>query len=388
MAELDAPAGRAALPPEDIAVWRRHAAVVSWSAVFAGAIAAAAFGLILLTLGTGLGLASLSPWRAASASAGAFGVAAIIWVCVTQILTSGLGGYLAGRLRHRWPAVEADEVYFRDTAHGFLAWALATLATAALVAVMLPAAEHAGVQAVEKAAPVAPAIDRGNARAEMDRWPVGYYIDALFRRPAPPAAGPSASSAVQPSAAPAISAPASSAAASGAAASAVINASAPVAAASATPATPNPSPNASVASGAVVSPVTTPRVSATAMTEPTSAQENEPVATGMPPKQEVTRIFLNSLATDDPLSVADIAYVARIVSRYTGLSTQAAQVRVAATYAQLQQKIVAIEGVAKVAADRARRASVSASLWLFVSLLLGAFSASFMAIVGGRLRDV
>jgi hypothetical protein len=112
------------------------------------------------------------------------------------------------------------------------------------------------------------------------------------------------------------------------------------------------------------------------------------VAAGAPPKAEVTRIFLNSVATGDALSAADVAYVARIVSRYTGLAPQAAQVRVAATYGQLQQKVAALQGAAKEAADRARRASVFASLWLFVSLLLGAFSASLMAIFGGRVRDV
>ena len=102
----------------------------------------------------------------------------------------------------------------------------------------------------------------------------------------------------------------------------------------------------------------------------------------------MARIFLNSLATNDALSAADIAYVASIVSRYTGMPLQAAQVRVAATYAQLQQKMVAIEGAAKDAANRARRASVYAALWLFVSLLMGAFSACFMAVFGGRVRDV
>ena len=90
----------------------------------------------------------------------------------------------------------------------------------------------------------------------------------------------------------------------------------------------------------------------------------------------------------DPLSPADTEYVARIVSRYTGLTPQAALARVSATYSQLQQKVSAIENAAKTAADHARRAGVSASLWLFVSLLMGAFAASFMAVFGGRLRDV
>jgi hypothetical protein len=79
----------------------RHEAVVSWGAVFGGGVAAAAFSIILLTLGTGLGLTSISPWSSGPSNAKAFGVAAVLWVCVTSILTSGLGGYLAGRLRRR-----------------------------------------------------------------------------------------------------------------------------------------------------------------------------------------------------------------------------------------------------------------------------------------------
>lgn len=387
MAELNAPV-RSALTDTAYADsrtdWWPHAGVVSWGAVFAGAVAAAAFGLILLTLGTGLGLAALSPWRSASASATTFGVAAVIWVCVTQILTSGLGGYLAGRLRHRWPLVETDEVYFRDTAHGFLSWAVATLATAGIVAAMLPSAERAGAQAAAHAAVSSPVVDRGDAAAAVNRWPIGYYVDALFRQPtASSAVASAATQAPSPSANAAIAASESaSGAASGptATATSASNASAPVSA----PASVRAGGN--TASGAVVSPVATPAVPATATEESTAT--TAPPATGMPPKLEVTRIFLNSLATGDPLSATDAEYVARIVSRYTGLSSQAALARVNADYTQLQQKVGAIESAAKSAADTARRASVSASLWLFISLLMGAFSASFMAIFGGRLRDL
>lgn len=386
MAELNEPLASPALPG-DILEWRPHAAVVSWSAVFAGAVAAAAFGLILLTLGAGLGLAALSPWHAAGASSATFGVAAVVWVCVTQILTSGLGGYLAGRLRHRWPAVHIDEIYFRDTAHGFLSWALATLATAALFAAMLPAAEHAGGQAVANAAASSFMMDRGDARAAINRWPVGYYVDALFR----PLASPSSTSSsttgatgVTAAASPSIASPASSAAprsAPSSASSAASEASAPAAAAS------SPTTSSNTASGAIVTPIATPALAVAVTPEPPMAARGSS-ASGSPPKAEVTRIFLNSLATNDSLSAADIAYVATIVARYTGMPAQAAEVRVAATYAQLQQKRVAMEGAAKDAANTARRTSVYAALWLFVSLLMGAFSACFMAVFGGRVRDV
>ena len=105
-----------------------NGSAVSWSAIFAGAAAAAVLSLILLLLGAGLGLSSVSPWANKGVSAGALGISTIIWLTVTQIIASGMGGYLAGRLRTRWAGVHADEVYFRDTAHGFLAWTVATLA--------------------------------------------------------------------------------------------------------------------------------------------------------------------------------------------------------------------------------------------------------------------
>jgi hypothetical protein len=110
------------------------ARAVSWPAVVAGAVAAAALSLILFMLGTGLGLSALSPWTEVSPTADSVGLSAILWISFVALASSGLGGYMAGRLRESWPGVQRDEVYFRDTAHGFLAWALATLVTAATLA--------------------------------------------------------------------------------------------------------------------------------------------------------------------------------------------------------------------------------------------------------------
>ena len=107
------------------------ASAVSWPAVVAGAVAAAALSLVLLVLGMGLGLAVVSPWTAVAPTAEALSGATIAWIFLTAIAASGVGGYMAGRLRTRWPGAQLDEVYFRDTAHGFLAWGLATLLTAA-----------------------------------------------------------------------------------------------------------------------------------------------------------------------------------------------------------------------------------------------------------------
>ena len=111
----------------------RPASAVAWAAILAGAAGAAALSLILLILGVGLGLSSVSPFANSGASATTFGVSTIVWITFTQLAASGLGGYMAGRLRMRWAATHVDEVYFRDTAHGFLAWAIATLATAAML---------------------------------------------------------------------------------------------------------------------------------------------------------------------------------------------------------------------------------------------------------------
>jgi hypothetical protein len=107
---------------------------VSWPAVIGGAFVSAALALILLSLGTGLGFSSVSPWSNVGASASTIGALAILWLILTQIMASAMGGYLAGRLRTKWTHVHTDEVYFRDTAHGFLAWAVSMVITAAFLA--------------------------------------------------------------------------------------------------------------------------------------------------------------------------------------------------------------------------------------------------------------
>jgi hypothetical protein len=149
-----------------------HASGVAWPAVFAGATIIAALALLLITLGVGFGLAAISPWSGAGASATTLGAAAIAWLVVTQVVSSAMGGYLAGRLRTVWTSIHTDEVYFRDTAHGFLAWGLAWISTAALLATA--AATLAG------SAPASP--DRAASRGLDVQW---YYDDALFRHNSP-----------------------------------------------------------------------------------------------------------------------------------------------------------------------------------------------------------
>ena len=123
------------------------ASAVSWGAIVAGAAAGASLSLILLILGLGLGLSSVSPWSREGISASSFGVSTIVWLMFTQLLASAMGGYLAGRLRTKWMDTQTDEIYFRDTAHGFLAWAVASLATAALLTSVIGSILSSGLQA-------------------------------------------------------------------------------------------------------------------------------------------------------------------------------------------------------------------------------------------------
>lgn len=166
---------------------------VSWGAVFAGAVGAAAFSLILILLGTGLGLSVVSPWAHDGISATTASVSTIVWITVVQILASILGGYLAGRLRSRWVTVHTHEVYFRDTAHGFLAWSVATLLMATLLSSAVGSIVSTGVKAAGAAAGTAVAVAGSAAAAgaasttadDPGSESVGYSVDSLFRASAP-----------------------------------------------------------------------------------------------------------------------------------------------------------------------------------------------------------
>ncbi len=295
---------------------------VSWGAILAGAAAAAALSLILLILGTGLGLSAMSPWTQAGATAATLGVSTIVWITLTQLLASGMGGYLAGRLRTKWTAVHTDEVFFRDTAHGFLAWAVASLATAALLTSVIGAIVSGGVQAGASVAggAASAALTAGAAGAgagapgaaatssDAGSGPMNYFVDSLFRKDV---------------------------------------------GAGGAPATAN------------------------------NAADAGPSA----PTSEVTRILLNSLRSG-ALPAEDARYIGQVVAQRTGLSQADAEKRVNDTYTRLQTKLRDAEAAAREAADKARKASAYAALWLFVSLLIGAFVASLAATFGGRQRDL
>jgi len=265
---------------------------VSWAAVFAGAAAACVLSLILMILGTGLGLSALSPWGNEGASAKTLGIGTGAWVIFMQLAASVLGGYIAGRLRTKWVSLHTEEVAFRDTAHGFLAWAVATLITAALLTSTVSAIVSGGVKAGAQVA--GGAASAATSAAAADAGSSNYTMDSLFRSPKG------------------------------------------------------------------------------AKSQATPEQSTA----------EVGRIFVNATTTGK-LPEEDARYAAQVVSQRTGISQQEAEKRVNDTFAQIQAK----KTEAQEAADKARKASAAAALLLFISLLMGAFIASYAAIVGGRQRD-
>jgi hypothetical protein len=156
--------------PSNVAKNEAYTSAVSWAAVVGGAFVAAALSLILLSLGTGLGFSAISPWSNDGASAAAIGSGAIVWLILTQILASALGGYLGGRLRTKWTGVHTDEVYFRDTAHGLLVWAVGMVITSGFLA--SSAASFAGTQKV---------VATTGSTQESSIDPTAYFVDTLLR---------------------------------------------------------------------------------------------------------------------------------------------------------------------------------------------------------------
>lgn len=330
---------------------------VAWCAVFAGAVASAALSLILLFLGSGLGLTMISPWGNEGISATGFGVSSILGITIISFIASAVGGYIAGRLRTRWINTHSDEVFFRDTAHGFLSWSVATLGTAALLATVTGAIVSGGVDAGAKMAKGAMSsggssvhshmlmmgADQGNSPAgsastmQKDHLALPYMLDALLRKnPRENIPGDSAAG---------ITAPESSAES----------------------ADPRNLSDAAMAG-------TTTR----------SDRATQPQALK---KAEVMRIYLNALASGE-LPETDVQYLAQSIAMSSSISQQAAEQRVRDTFATLQTRLQEAETSAREAADKARKASAATSLWLFISLLIGAFIASLMAVYGGRQRDL
>jgi len=255
-----------------------HSSGVSWGAVVGGAFVAAALYLILLALGAGFGLSAVSPWSNVGLTATKVGSIAIGWLVIIEIVASAFGGYLTGRLRTKWTLIHSDEVFFRDTANGFLAWAVALVVSVVFLA--SAAASMAG--SVPDTRTSSSTATTETALAD----PTMYYVDALFR-PGRVSAG--------------------------------------------------------ISDAAV--------------------------------KAEAQRIFVRGLK-DKEMASEDQTYLATLVADRTGITQPDAERRVSDVITDARQ-----------AEDAVRKATAHLLLWLFLSLLMGAFSASFAATIGGRQRD-
>ncbi|MBF6631416.1 MAG: hypothetical protein ITG01_09760 [Comamonas sp.] len=323
---------------------------VSWAAIFAGALAAGVLSLLLFMLGIGLGLSSVSVWSGSGADGSTVGWGAVVWLVITQLASAAVGGYLAGRLRTKWQGVHTDEVYFRDTAHGFLAWALATIAMFVLAgSVVTSAISGAGKAAATVASTTATVVGgavgtvgsaaggaasaalsgvvgaaTGQANSDGD---LSYWISSMMRN-----GGPTEAQQQQ-------------------AADAVEN----------------------MADQA-----------REVTREARSAAEDA---------QEIGSIFSQALRTGT-LPEADADYVAQLIAQRTDLSQPEAKARVQKTFADVKQGIDEAKQTAKEtqekamqAAEEARKATAHSMLWMFVALLMGAFVGSLSATYGGRQRD-
>jgi hypothetical protein len=145
---------------------------VSWAAIVAGGVASAALTLLLLAFGAGIGLSAVSPWSNSGISSTTFNISAGVYLVIISVMASSIGGYLAGRLRTKWVGVHTHEVYFRDTAHGFLAWAFATVLSAAVLA----------SAATNIVSGVAAGLTQANgSTAGRSAGPMAGFVDSLLR---------------------------------------------------------------------------------------------------------------------------------------------------------------------------------------------------------------
>lgn len=310
----------------DRGVWTEALSGVSWASILAGAFVGAAVSLPLLALGAGLGLASVSPWSGSAMSGSTFTNVTGAYLVIVAVMSSAIGGYLASRLRTRWTDLHTNEVFFRDSAHGLVAWAFATVLSASLLGTVSANLVGGSVSGVASAA---------TATGSQAANPNAIFVDKLFRNDA----GAQTSAGGAGSAAP-----------SPAATATPDNAGAAAPAGSATP----PS-----GAGPSTAPAAAP-----------AAQNNNAA------RAEVGRLWTASFTDGNGLDEADRSYVAHLVARQTGLSEADAQKRVDDVVAETKDAV-----------DRARKNAMKLAFWMTAAFFFGAFAASLAAVEGGQHRD-
>ncbi|ATN36836.1 hypothetical protein ACO34A_23965 (plasmid) [Rhizobium sp. ACO-34A] len=154
---------------------------VSWGAIFVGALAASTVSVILMLIGSGIGLTIVSPWPGQGSGITAFAATTAVGLIIVQWVSAGVGGYLAGRLRTKWVAVRSDEVFFRDTVHGFMAWAVATLLMFGVLGSGLTSTVSGGAHAASNVASGALAGVSAAAGNDGANGSLGYLVDNLMR---------------------------------------------------------------------------------------------------------------------------------------------------------------------------------------------------------------
>lgn len=312
-----------------------RSSAVSWAAILAGAAGSAALSLLLMVLGTGLGFSAVSPWSMEGISATALGFAAIAWLSFTQLAASGMGGYLAGRLRKKWTAVHSSEVYFRDTAHGFLTWAVTSLLTVVLLTSVVGSIISGGLRASAAVAGGAASVVgtvAGSAAGSAATLGAGgvsstieYYVDSLFRD--------------------------------------------------------EPAGSAGAAAGQAPEAAQSDEEGAAATQVRELAREISEIPAG-----EVTRILVRALRTGT-LPQEDERYIGQLIAQRTNLTQQQAEQRVSEGFSEVRSTLQEAKATAREVAEEAHEASAYGAFWMFVTLLIGAIAASLMAVVGGRQRD-
>jgi hypothetical protein len=352
--------------PDSAYLGRLESAVsgVTWGAVAGGAFVAAAMALILLAFGAGLGLTSVSPWSNAGASAAAVGVATVLWMVLMQVISSAMGGYVAGRLRTKWVDVRDDEVFFRDTAHGFLVWAVGLVISAAFLGSAASSLVGAAAQIVggtAATATIAAGAAAGEAKGQSARAAgdsdAAYFVDSLFRSERPPVGGASAENSASAAGRPAISP------------------------------TPGAGPIAGMTSPAPGAETSAAAPAADAARTYWATEESGRSVPFMRGADAATRLEAGRILayglTQAQFPQADRSYLVQLVSTRTGMSAAEADRRVSSVLANAQQaKMRVLEK-----ADEARRTAAHLAFWTFFALLAGAFAASFAATIGGRQRD-
>jgi len=165
---------------------------VSWGPIIAGAFVATVVTLVLMLVGAGLGLTLVSPFPSESSSVTTISVYAAVWLVIVQWVSSAVGGYLAGRLRTKWVGVHTDEVFFRDTTHGFLTWAVATFVVAMFLSSTVSSIVSGTVRTVTQAAATTTAAVADAASDNLPDLSTAYFTDALLRPADPRATAPAA----------------------------------------------------------------------------------------------------------------------------------------------------------------------------------------------------